>query len=280
MAIGKLFSSRNILFYFISIWIKRVLRMIRWQFDKKPYSSDKSYENLSYRIKKHQSVLIRKYPDTDISLQYNKVTNLKIAIEKIDGIIIKPGETFSFYKLVGHPSKRKGYLPGMELSYGKVRPGIGGGLCQIVNLIHWLVIHSALTVTERHHHSFDPFPDSGRILPFGSGASVFYNYYDYQFTNFTPYTYQIRLWLSEKCLEGDLRNNFEMNHVYHVFEKNHKFIKKGNTFFRENEIWRVKYQKCRNSPLEYELISKNSASVMYIPDKFIEEAENVYNSKK
>ncbi len=149
MSSGKLFSSRNFLFYFISIWCKRVKRMIIWKFGSRIYSSDKSDNNLSYRVKKHQSVLIRKYPDADISLQYNKVTNLKIAIAKIDGIIIHPGDTFSFYKLVGYPSKRKGYLKGMELSFGKVKPGIGGGLCQIVNLIHWLVIHSPLTVTER-----------------------------------------------------------------------------------------------------------------------------------
>ena len=75
-----------------------------------------------------------------MQLQYNKITNLKIAAKEISGIVIKPGETFSFCKLVGLPTKKKGYLMGMELSFGKARPGIGGGICQIANLLNWLVL--------------------------------------------------------------------------------------------------------------------------------------------
>jgi vancomycin resistance protein VanW len=68
----------------------------------------------------------------------------------------------------------------MELYFGEARLGIGGGLCQIANLLKWLAIHSPLTVTERHHHSFEPFLDDRRVLPFGSGATIFYNYGDFQ----------------------------------------------------------------------------------------------------
>jgi vancomycin resistance protein VanW len=66
----------------------------------------------------------------------------------------------------------------MELSFGEARSGIGGGICQLSNLIHWMAIHSPLVVVERSNHSFDPFPDEGRVLPFGSGAAIFYNYVD------------------------------------------------------------------------------------------------------
>jgi vancomycin resistance protein VanW len=41
-----------------------------------------------------------------------------------------------------------------------------------------MAIHSPLVVVERSNHSFDPFPDDGRGLPFGSGAEIFYNYID------------------------------------------------------------------------------------------------------
>ncbi len=40
-----------------------------------------------------------------------------------------------------------------------------GGICQLSNLIHWMVLHSPLQVVERANHSFDPFPDEGRVLP-------------------------------------------------------------------------------------------------------------------
>ena len=159
----------------------------------------------------------------------------------------------------------------MELSFGEAKAGIGGGLCQISNLIHWLVLHSPLTVTERHHHSFDPFPDEGRVLPFGSGATIFYNYLDYQFTNNTKDTYQINLWFSEKCLEGELRIDKELDNAYHVIEKEHKFLRKDNVFYRKNEIWREKILKFQGGKvIDEELITKNFARVTYTPENFEE----------
>jgi vancomycin resistance protein VanW len=271
----KLLSQRHPYLYFLAIWSRRIKRRIEWIFDGKKYSQTRTYNKLDYRIKKHQSVLLKKLGVNNEQLQVNKVTNLKIAAERINGIIIKPGETFSFCKLVGLPTKRKGYLLGMELTFGEARAGIGGGICQISNLIHWLVIHSPLTVTERYHHSFDPFPDDGRVLPFGSGATVFYNYRDYQFTNNTKHTFQINLWFSDKCLEGELRVDEELEYAYHVIEKEHQFLKLGNEFYRKNEIWRDKILKFQSGKvIETELITKNFARVTYTPDNYIDDSKN------
>jgi vancomycin resistance protein VanW len=132
-------------------------------------------ETLPFTIKRHQSLLRRKLGASDPQLQENKITNLSIAIKHINGIVIQPGETFSFWNLVGKPTKEKGYIEGLLLSQGEVKTGVGGGLCQLANLLFWLALHSPLEISERHHHSFDPFPDDHRVLPFGSGASVFYN---------------------------------------------------------------------------------------------------------
>jgi vancomycin resistance protein VanW len=271
----KLLSQRHPYLYFLAIWSRRIKRRIEWIFDGKKYSQTRTDNKLDYRIKKHQSVLLKKLGVNNEQLQVNKVTNLKIAAERINGIIIKPGETFSFCKLVGLPTKRKGYLLGMELTFGEARAGIGGGICQISNLIHWLVIHSPLTVTERYHHSFDPFPDDGRVLPFGSGATVFYNYRDYQFTNNTKHTFQINLWFSDKCLEGELRVDEELEYAYHVIGKEHQFLKLGNEFYRKNEIWRDKILKFQSGKvIETELITKNFARVTYTPDNYIDDSKN------
>jgi len=267
----KLLSQRHPIFYFVSVWTKRIKRQITWYFDGNKYSSNKTTAKLEYRIKKHQSVLLKKLGKNNEQLQINKVTNLKIAASKINGILIKPGETFSFCKLVGLPTKRKGYLLGMELTFGEARAGIGGGICQISNLIHWLVIHSPLTVTERYHHSFDPFPDDGRVLPFGSGATVFYNYRDYQFINKTQHTFQINLWFSDKCIEGELRIDKELDYAYHVEEREHQFLKIKNTFYRKNEIWRHKILKFQSGNIvDTELLTKNFARVTYVPENYIE----------
>jgi vancomycin resistance protein VanW len=246
-----------------------------WYFGNKKYANNQTTEKLAFRVKKHQSVLLKKLGDSDMQLQVNKVTNLQIAVKQLDGILIQPGETFSFCKRVGLPTKRKGYLPGMELSFGEARAGIGGGICQISNLIHWLVIHSPLTITERHHHSFDPFPDDGRVLPFGSGATVFYNYRDYQFTNHTNHTFQINIWFTDKCLEGELRMDAELDYGYHVIEKDHQFLKIDGVFYRKNEIWRDKILKFKGGQvIETELITKNFARVTYIPDNYVEEKKD------
>jgi vancomycin resistance protein VanW len=268
----KLLSQRHPLLYFLAVWTRRLRRYGDWYFDNKKYAKQRTSEKLAFRIKKHQSVLLKKLGESDMQLQVNKVTNLNIATKQIDGILIRPGETFSFCKLVGLPTKRKGYLLVMELTFGEARAGIGGGICQISNLIHWLVIHSPLTVIERYHQSFDPFPDDGRVLPFGSGATVFYNYRDYQFTNNTDHTFQINWWFTDKCLEGELRIDNELDYGYHVIEKDHKFLKIDGQYYRKNEIWRDKILKFKSGQIvETELITKKFARVTYTPDSFIEE---------
>ncbi len=239
---------------------------MQWKMDGRQYAQSFDSNPLTFRVKKHQSVLIRKLGDSEQLWQKNKVINLKIASKKISTILIKPQETFSFCQLVGLPTIQQGYVEGMELSFGQARGGIGGGICQIANLIHWLVLHSPLQVIQRSQHSFDPFPDQGRVLPFGSGAAIFYNYVDYQFYNPTEYTFQINLWFSQKCLEGDLRCSDDLGYIYHVFEQKHRFIKIGANYYRQNEIWRHKKEKYKSGEiLETECMTKNFAKVMYEP---------------
>ena len=223
----KLLSQYHPWLYFISIWEKRIRRRISWRFDGKTYAKTRSEEKLPFRVKKHQSKLLRKLGDADMHLQHNKIDNLKIVVDCISGLLIKPGETFSFCQTVGLPTRKRGFKEGIELSFGKARPGIGGGICQSTNLMHWLALHSPLSITERHHHSIDPFPDDNRVLPWASGAAVFYNYIDFQLTNTTPWTFQLNLWLTDKLLEGELRVSEELDFAYHVIEKNHQFLKKA-----------------------------------------------------
>ncbi|MBR9860859.1 VanW family protein [bacterium] len=263
----KLLSQRHPVLYKIAVAKHRLRRRIDWITGGKTYTKSKSKEPLAFRVKKHQSKLLKKLGEHEMQWQYNKVENLKIVVDCINGTILKPGETFSFCKTVGKPTSRRGFKEGMELSFGEAKPGVGGGICQSSNLLHWLALHSPLDITERHHHSFDPFPDDGRVLPWASGATVFYNYLDFQITNNTQWTFQINLWLTEKLLEGELRVNEELDFAYHVFEKNHKFIRNGNEYFRSNEIWRNKIAKFKSGAiLKEECIAKNFGRVMYVPD--------------
>lgn len=225
----------------------------------------RSAEPLPCRIIRHESVLLRRLGDVDMRLQHNKVKNLQLAADRIDGIVIRPGEIFSFWRLVRWPTAGKGYVSGMLLSNGVVKEGIGGGLCQAANLLYWMALHSPLQVTERHRHSYDIFPDSGRVLPFGTGAAVFYNYVDLQFYNSTNQSIQIRIWVDETHLRGEIRSEFGFDESYRIVERNHRFTYSRSTgkVFRENEIYRQTIDKVTGNVVNNELLYKNHCQTLY-----------------
>lgn len=154
----------------------------------------------------------------------------------------------------------------MLLSMGEVKTGIGGGICQLANLLFWMALHTPLQVVERHHHSFDPFPDDGRVLPFGSGAGVFYNYVDLRFHNPTSQSFQIKVWLTDKHLKGSIHTDRDWPFAFHLEERNHKFLQKDGRNYRQNEIWRKKVDKATGSYVGEELLIKNFSEVKYEVD--------------
>lgn len=250
-------------FYHSRIWQKRAFRRLGDIARLRRFASDISAEDLTFSCKKHQSLLRRRLGDSDPQLQENKVKNLRIAVPTIDGILIRPGETFSFWRQLGEATAEKGYHEGMQLSQGEVVRGVGGGLCQLANLLYWMALHTPLSVVERHHHSFDPFPDENRTLPFGSGAGVFYNYIDLRFYNPTDLTFQIRVWLTDQHLKGSIRSDRETAFAYHVFEKEHRFLRRDGRNFRENEIWREMRDRRTGNLAGEEILVKNFAEVKY-----------------
>lgn len=192
----------------------------QWWFSGQRFAAEQA-DLLPHVVFVHQSLLLRALKAVDMRLQHNKCTNLRLAARRIDGLLIRPGETFSFWKRVGRPSARRGFLEGLVLQNGQVRAGVGGGLCQMGNLLHWMVLHTPLTVTERWRHSFDVFPDENRTLPFGSGATLAYNYIDLQVQNNTPMTWQIRTWVDDIHLNGELRADAPLPYQMQVYEKAH-----------------------------------------------------------
>lgn len=258
--------------YSFRVWQKAQARHLRDLPQRRHFARTISDETLPFVIKRHQSLLRRKLGNSDPRLQENKVTNLEIARRTFDGILIKPGETFSFWSRVGEATTQKGYLEGMRLSQGEVKVGIGGGLCQLGNLLLWMAWHTPLVVTERHHHSFDPFPDEGRVLPFGSGASLFFPYLDLRFHNPTSITFQLRVHLTDEHLKGFIAASHEPPESYHLFEQNHRFLQQEGQNFRQNEIWRRAIDRRSGETVRQEMLVANFAQVKYaLPDGVVVE---------
>lgn len=253
---------------------KRAFRRIGDASKRVLFAADVSGVDLPFSVKKHQSLLRRKLGNSDPQLQENKIANLRIACPTIDSLLIKPGETFSFWNRVGEATLEKGYCEGMQLSRGEVVRGVGGGLCQLANLLYWMALHTSLEVVERHHHSFDPFPDENRVLPFGSGAGVFYNYIDLRFFNPTDLTFQVKLWLTDQHLKGSILSDSETPFSYHVFERNHRFLQKDGANYRENEIWRDVIDRRTGNKVSEQLIVRNLSEVKYELDFTAEQCNN------
>ena len=146
----------------------RLERRLSDRMRRTPFAAVVARDALPVAMVRHASVLRRRLLDLDPRLQETKIVNLGIAAGALDGLLIRPGEVFSFWNRVGDPSAARGFVEGLILRGGEIRVGIGGGLCQLSNLVYWMALHTPLRIVEQHHHGYDPFPDSGRVLPFGS----------------------------------------------------------------------------------------------------------------
>lgn len=240
-------------------------RRLKWLNSNHRFAKVQPDINFPHEVIRHKSMLLRPLKDVDMYLQHNKITNLKIAISRIDGVVIKPGQVFSFWKLVGRPTKAKGYLDGLVLQNGRIAAGTGGGLCQLGNLLYWMALHSDLAIRERWRHGFDVFPDSNRTVPFGCGATLSYNYIDLQIENNTNNDYQIKLWLDEIHLWGCISCSTKPDHDYHIEETDHVFTQQWwGGYTRHNKIWRHK-MKSSGIKETTELVAENNAIMMYAP---------------
>ena len=256
-------SELHPVFYHTRIAQLRLQRHVQNYTIRKSFARIRQADTLEYTVKKHQSLLRRRLGSTDPQLQENKIVNLKLATARMDGILICPGEIFSFWQLVGKTTKEKGYIEGLQLSRGGVKTGVGGGVCQLANLLYWMALHTPMEIIERHHHSFDPFPDDKRVLPFGSGASVCYNYIDLRFYNPTDTTFQIKVWVAEQHLKGAIYSHKPLDYSYHIHEKNHRFLKKEHKNYRENEIWRTQIDRRTGEMQEEEFLIHNFSEVRF-----------------
>lgn len=280
MARRKLFCEISPLTNWISVKKERFLRRVTDALSGTKFSRGKS-DALPVTIYKHSSLIRRKLGNVDMELQENKAVNLSLAAPIIDGIIIRPGETFSFWRLVGECTAKKGYRDGLTISVGKLGRGVGGGMCQFTNLLHWMVLHSPLDITElRHHNALDLFPDYGRQVPYGCGTSIFYNYVDYRFKNNTDITFQIKTRTSGTHLIGEIRAEKPLDFAYHIEEEEKRFVFLDGEYYRRNKIYRRVVDKRTGLTVERKLIVESNAKVCYdaafIPSELIDEGHSVF----
>lgn len=261
----KLLCQTGPVGYWISLrkeWLLRDLRQWKSGLD---YASHLDPTPLPCLVKGHTSLLMRQLHGVDPVLQQGKINNLRLAAKCINGLILQPGQCFSFWQLIGHPTQRKGYTDGLVIAGAQVRPGIAGGLCQLANMVHWLVLNSPLTVIELHHHSDALFPDDRRTVPFGTGTSVFYKNIDYQFQNTTDQPVQLLIWLNDTDLCGELRTTAPFPFRYRIVEEDSHFVQEDDGWYRVSKVYRRVIDRSSGQEIAKELVLDNHSKVMYDP---------------
>ncbi len=105
-------------------------------------------------------------------------TNLRLSSQAINGMILMPGQTFSFNKTVGERTVEKGYGEGAGYIGGEVVPTIGGGICQVASTLYFACVLADLKIVERHVHAYYP-----SYMPNSTDATVAWGALDYRFKN-------------------------------------------------------------------------------------------------
>lgn len=264
----KLFCEISPTTYAIALQKQIITRHIKNWMGKEKFATHQQQDKLPVVIYSNSNNMIKRGPGIDPQLQLNKADNIRLACSRMNGVIVNPGETFSFWKLVGKTSKRNGFAEGRVIVNGKLVAGVGGGLCNLANTINLLVMHSPMTITELHHHSDALAPDPGGVrVPYSAGTSVNYNFVDYRFRNDSEQPVQLCAWCDGDDLCTELRTTMEFPTTYRLVEEDHHFHQEASgNYYRISKIYLETLDRTTGEVLERRLQWDNRSRVMFDPE--------------
>lgn len=197
-------------------------------------------------------------------LQRGKEGNVGLAARALDGIVVAPGQVFSYHHAIGRPSRRRGFRPGLELRDGRPDVGVGGGLCQVSNGLYWTAVQAGMRIVERHRHGLDLFPDHRRTVPFGCGATVVYRNADLRFQNPLGVPVILRTRVDGGAFTCELRTAGDPGVRVEMREVDHRFSRVAEGWMRENRL-RRRITRADGSLLVDEEVAHNLGRVLYEP---------------
>jgi vancomycin resistance protein YoaR len=112
----------------------------------------------------------------------NRRHNIAVGVSKMQGVIVKPGEEFSFNKYLGPVEKSEGFLPELVIKAEGTIPELGGGLCQVSSTTFRSAMKAGLPITARRNHSYAV----QYYAPQGTDATIYPGSADLKFINDTP----------------------------------------------------------------------------------------------
>ncbi len=150
-------------------------------------------------VEKMQSMILRdilgamttKY-STNTQNGKNRADNIRLASDKITGIILAPGDIFSFNEIVGPRTREAGYKSAHVYFAGRVIDGIGGGICQVSTTLYNAALFADLEIIERRNHMF-----TVGYAPLGNDATISYGFTDFKFKNSTNWPIKLDAYISD-----------------------------------------------------------------------------------
>lgn len=112
----------------------------------------------------------------------NRIHNIKVGLDKMKGVIIPPGQEFSFNKYLGPVEEGYGFLPELVIKKTGTVPELGGGLCQVSSTTFRAAMAAGLPITQRKNHSYAV----QYYAPQGTDATIYPGMVDLKFINDTP----------------------------------------------------------------------------------------------
>ena len=137
-------------------------------------------------IAKPNEVVISRYATSLDGRNRSQRHNADLALSRLDGAVIKPGETFSFNARVGTFSRDQGYRKAPVSYNGQLVDSWGGGVCQTSTTLYNTALLAGMDIVERNRHRFCP-----SYVPPGRDAAVAFNTIDLKFRN--PYDFPVRI---------------------------------------------------------------------------------------
>jgi hypothetical protein len=180
--------------------VHRVLRTVKDR--RAPVPLHRKIEHdLPFLLSESRTPLWSEIDPGEARLQMGKVQNLRIVASKLDRLFVGAGEHFSFWRHVGKPVKRAGFVEGRQLQEGCIVPAVAGGICQLSNALYDLALKAGFEILERHPHS-RAIPRSG--VQAGRDATVAWNHIDLRFR--ARSAFQLRVFLTATELVVQIRS--------------------------------------------------------------------------
>lgn len=209
-------------------WQRKKLFYRRMERDGTRYASVLAAEELPRETFRSDCPMVNGDTGFPILYQQNKVFNLKLAARCLDGLLIRPGETFSFWRCVRYADRDTPYKYGLAEINGKLTAQYGGGLCMLSNLLFWLFVNSPLDIVERWGHDVKDFPEPASDAPQGVDATVAEGWQDLKVRNGTDTVYQLRIGFDERRVTGRLLADRDTGLRYAAVNRALRYVRRAD----------------------------------------------------